>query len=222
MSLLSTLQGLNASGALRSQATVDVSFEVGAAQLPEHYRFALADAVFRALPWMAREPLAGIHPVRAPLTEGGYVLSRRARLQLRVPAAAAEAATALSGAELDLGGVPLTVGAATLRPVTPFPTLRAALVVSRFADEQAFVDEVGMQLEVLEVKAEMMCGRVSTLRDLAGAGDRQVSGFSVVLHGLSIEHSLRLQSLGLGASRSLGCGLFVHHKIIDGLDAYPE
>ena len=95
-------------------------------------------------------------------------------------------------------------------------------MVSRFSDEQAFVDEIGMQLEVLEVKAEMMCGRAVTLRDSAGGGERQVSGFSVVLHDLSIEHSLRLQAMGLGSSRQLGCGLFVHHKIIDGLDAYPE
>lgn len=221
MSLLGTLQTLNASGGGADAPCVDVAFELRGDILPRDYAPLLKRAVLHALPWMEKDPLAGIHAVRAPLTDAGLVLSRRARLQLRVGAAQGDAASALSGKTLMVGDASLGIGAVTLKPVQPFATLRAAMVVSRFDDEQAFVDDVEMQLEVLDIKGEVICGKPATVSH----GDRpmsNLSGFAVVVHGLSIPHSLRLQAVGLGAERMLGCGLFVHHKIIEGLDAYPE
>jgi len=221
MSLLGTLQTLKATGDGMFPPCVDVSFEVQGETLPRDYAPVLKLAVLTALPWLADEPLAGVHAVRAPLTDLGLVLSRRARLQLRVSAERADAVRALSGQRLNLGAATLGIGAATVKPVQPFATLRAAMVVSRFDDEQAFVDDVEMQLEVLGIKGEVICGKPAVV----SRGERQspaLAGFAVVVHELSISHSLRLQTVGLGPERMLGCGLFVHHKIIEGLDAYPE
>jgi len=39
-----------------------------------------------------------------------------------------------------------------------------------------------------------------------------------VLHDCSTEHSMRLQEGGLGAERGLGCGIFVPHKKIGGIE----
>jgi hypothetical protein len=52
----------------------------------------------------------------------------------------------------------------------------------------------------------------------AGAA-RACSGFSLMIDGLSPEHSLRLQMHGLGPLRSLGCGVFVAHRSAAALHA---
>lgn len=215
MSLLDTLRGMQTDA---GAGVVDLSFELGGDILPADYPQHLEAALVEALPWASAEPFFGVHPVRAPLTESGYVLSRRARLTVRVPPAREAAVAALAGREFAVGGRRLAIGRGIARPVTPFPTLRAQMVVNALADEPAFMDDVGMQLEVLAVRGEAICGKPARLATAGGT----LNGFALVLHGLSAGDSLRLQAIGLGPARRLGCGLFVHHKIIDGLDAWPE
>ena len=219
MSLLATLQQLHSADASSGSArVVDLAFEIEGQHLPADYPRGLEAALLAALPWAAGDPVLGIHRVRAPQTEAGYVLSRRARLIVRTRESRADEVADLSGRTLSVGSDTVRIGRATMKPVTPFPTLRAQMVVNFFADEQAFMDDVGIQLEVLGVRAEAMCGRPGTVSASGGP----LRGFSLVVHDLSAEHSLRLQAIGLGPARRLGCGLFVHHKIIDGLDAFPE
>ncbi|PIV74684.1 MAG: hypothetical protein COW56_04530, partial [Rhodocyclales bacterium CG17_big_fil_post_rev_8_21_14_2_50_68_7] len=45
-------------------------------------------------------------------------------------------------------------------------------------------------------------------------GPERFAGFGLMLHGLSPEDSLRMQSSGLGTNRTLGCGIFIPHKSI--------
>jgi CRISPR-associated protein Cas6 len=46
----------------------------------------------------------------------------------------------------------------------------------------------------------------------AQAQDAEIVGFSLMLHALAPEDSLRMQAAGLGTARHLGCGIFVPHK----------
>ena len=148
MSLLSTLQNLQMADANAGSArVVDVAFEIEGESLPADYPRALEAALLGALPWAASDPVLGIHRVRAPQTEAGYVLSRRARLTVRTLESRAAQVADLSGRPLAVGGDSVRIGRATVKPVTPFPTLRAQMVVNVFADEQAFMDDVGIQLE---------------------------------------------------------------------------
>jgi hypothetical protein len=39
-----------------------------------------------------------------------------------------------------------------------------------------------------------------------------IAGFSLMLHGLSVADSLRVQRAGIGPHRLLGCGIFVPHR----------
>lgn len=217
MSLLGALQGFRALGPAAG-AMADVSFELAGDVLPADYPVALAEGVFQCLPWAREETLFGIHPLRAPLTDAGVVLSRRSRLQLRVPAARVDDAMRLTGEEIRFGAQGLAIGRATARQVTAFSTLGAHLVVGDGGDEQAFLDQLGMQLEVLEVGADIICGKPSAVV----IGGRPLAGFAVVLHGLSDSHALRMQAIGLGPGRAFGCGLFIHHKIIDLPEVSPE
>ena len=221
MSLLGTLQALEAARTRSGEgedAVIDYAFELTGSHLPPNYPAALDAAIVGVLPWALKDPFFGIHAIKAPLTEAGYVLSRRSRLQIRAFASRAEDVSGLQGKTLTCGDASVTVGKMVHRPVTAFPTLRAQMVVNALADEQVFMDDVGMQLEVLGIKGGVMCGMPASVQGDSGL----LNGFAVVLHELSPAHSLRLQTVGLGGARRLGCGLFVHHKVIEGPDAWPE
>jgi hypothetical protein len=69
-------------------------------------------------------------------------------------------------------------------------------------------------LDAAAIAKRFVCGRMSQLAADGGV----IRGGSVVVHGLAAPDSLRLQRVGLGPHRALGCGLFVPHKAIAGLD----
>jgi CRISPR-associated protein Cas6 len=194
-----------------SVSAVDVLFELSGTQVPADYAAALALAVTAALPWFEGEARAGIHPLRAaPSTHGTLVLARRARLMVRVPDARAAEALALTGRRLDLRGEPVTVGAGHVKALAPSATLYAQRVATGARDERAFHDDVVRWLADLGVRCGFISGRARSV----GAGDSEVMGFSLALHGLGPADSLRVQAEGIGGERRLGFGIFVPHKAI--------
>ena len=57
-------------------------------------------------------------------------------------------------------------------------------------------------------------GLPRTPRPVPRIEDVVVPGFSLMLHGLRAEHSLRLQRAGLGLQHKRGCGIFVQHRSV--------
>lgn len=216
MSLYSALRA--APAAEPGPPTVDLAFALAGERLPYAYAFPLEAALVEALPWLGEDEACGVHAIRAPLTAFGLILSRRSRLVLRIPAERVDDACRLAGRSLRVGDARLGIGAPSPRQIEPFATLQAWNVATGAADEQGFVDDIACQLEGLGVRAKLICGRPETLDD----GARRISGFGLVLHELSPAHSLLLQARGLGSARRLGCGVFVHHRIIEGLGADPD
>ena len=193
----------------RAATMIDVAFPVEGDTLPGDYRFALADALERALPWLADSPAAGVHRLKL-VGNGGNggndaIVSRRTRLALRVPRERAADAGALSGAELSVAGHRWRGGAAQLRELQHHATLFAH-VVAGAEDELPFMQAVNADLERLGVQCRAICG----LHHLLEGG--RLAGYSLMLDGLSPEHSLTMLEAGVGGHRRLGCGLFVGHK----------
>lgn len=192
-------------------SVTDVVFGLTGRTLPAEYAWGLWQAVRRWLPWLADEPIAGIHRLRtAPTGYGVVLLANRAKLTLRVPQRRLGDALALSGKSLDVGGSDLAVGTGTARPLWPWATLHAHHVATAAGSEAAFQDEVAAWLQARGVACQFITGRRRTVR----AGEREIVGFSVVLHGLTPEASLRMQFEGMGGERALGCGILVPHKSI--------
>lgn len=190
----------------RPSRMIDVAFPVEGDTLPGDYRFALADALERALPWLAKSPAAGVH--RLKLVGNGSddaIVSRRTRLALRVPRERASDAGALAGAELTVAGHRLRVGAAHQRELQHHATLFAH-VVAGGDDELLFMQAVDAELESLGVQCRVICGLHHVLE-----GGR-LAGYSLMLDGLSPQHSLTMLEAGVGGHRRLGCGVFVGHK----------
>ena len=200
---------------------VDAVFVIACRSLPVDHAYALQQAIQEALPWFAQEPSAGLHTVHGAASGSGWMrpegadallqLSHRARLALRLPARRADEAAALVGRTLQVAGWPLRVEKMALRPLSRITTLFSRCVVLAEGDESVFVSAAIAELGALGIRAErMVCGRVTPV----ATPDRTYQARSLMLAGLGLEQSLLLQRSGLGAGRTLGCGLFIPHKDI--------
>jgi len=198
-----------------STSAVDIVFDIEGTSLPVEHALALLRALEGPLPWFPEEAWTGVHPVRGATTGYGVLLlAHRAKLVLRTPEARLDETRALEGQALDVAGSLLRVGAGRPRMLRPSATLHAQRVASEAGDEGAFQGEVAGWLDALGVDCKFITGRARTAR----AGARDIGGYSVALHGLGIEDSLRMQREGMGGDRCLGWGIFVPAKTIVAAD----
>ena len=190
--------------------TVDLVFAVTGGPVALDYADLLQRSIVARLPWLASEPAAGIHPL-AGVSPGDreLYLTRRARLTLRLPVSRVEAARALCGSRLDLGGT-VDVAAATEKPLSEITTLYSAFVSVGTADEAMFMTRCQELLAAEGISGRLVCGKAHSGR---GVGT-EWQGFSLMVFGLSIEDSLRLQRQGIGDERMRGCGIFIPHKSV--------
>ena len=189
---------------------VDVIYPLQGQTLPRDHRRALAEALERLLPWLAEPAEAGVHRINAVAGIGPTaLLSQRARLTLRVRRERVGELAPLQGAVLDIAGFKLQLGpAAVVRELLPYATLYAHLVTTADDEELAFLGSIEHELEALGVPCRRICGR----RQVIDNDGVPVTGYSLMLDGLSLAGSLRVLESGLGRHRRLGCGLFVPHK----------
>lgn len=203
---------------------VDLLFGLNCRNLPVDHIFELSKAVQTILPWLMDEPEAGLHTINVATSGNGWIrpedpnallhLSKRTRLELRVPAHRVKDAKALEGATLEVAGNVLEIKKATERSLSTLTTLfsRALATDQDIAGEEQLLDWIYVQLKALDIKPrKMMCGTEHFI-EMPGANIRTRS---LMIAGLEVEESLRLQQKGLGPYRHLGCGLFIPHKGID-------
>lgn len=194
---------------LPEASMVDMVFPLAGRNLPRDHALGLLQAVQQEFDWLADEPLAGIHPIK--LVQGSdslALLSQRARLLMRLPRRRREAAHALGGRLLRIGSSEVCPGPPHVRELIAHATLYTPSVAAPGDDEVVFMEAVASELQALGVRCHSVCGKRSR-RQLQG---REITTFSLMLHGLSAAHSLRVQDHGLGPYRLLGCGIFVPHK----------
>ncbi|MCB1877555.1 MAG: type I-MYXAN CRISPR-associated protein Cas6/Cmx6 [Chromatiales bacterium] len=203
---------------------VDLNYRLDGKRLPLDHAQALSDALHRALPWLDEEPLAGIHSIHVAESGNGWYrptdtenevlhLSRRTRLSLRLPRERIEQAGQLSGATLDIDGFTLGIGEAQIKPLSDLGTLFARYVVAPgAADENEFLANCAAALKAMEIPVRrLMAGRMSTIR----TNDEPLTARTLMIADLPPPATVKLQQLGLGPGRKLGCGLFIPHKGIE-------
>lgn len=192
---------------------VDMVFDLDGGTLPAAYPFALWEALLQLVPQLAEEKFVGVLPLRATKEKDEWLLSRRAKLALRLPRTSAEhIAARLSGSTVQFGASSLTLGKYKPRTIEPYPTIHAQQITGA-SDEVIFMEEIRSQLSEMGIKANLICGKRGSI------GDEQIflQGYSLVAHDLKPEASLQLQYAGLGENRQFGCGIFIPYKVISGL-----
>lgn len=189
---------------------VDLVFSLRGEAIVPDYAEALARAVSGVLTWIAEEQRAGIHPLRGTTESGDrLMLSRRAQLVLRLPDARIDEARMLSGSRLELGGK-VEVGEGVVRPLAPYHVLYSPFVSTGDDNERDLLAAATQLVAAASIECKLIVGK----RREAAYQTSYINGHSLMLHGLSPEHSLLVQSIGVGKHRLLGCGVFVPHKSI--------
>lgn len=192
---------------------IDVLFDIRGETLPGSYPFALWQALTYHVPEIETDSLVGVLPLRTSASASGMLLPKRAKLVLRLPSHFSKHVGRLEGRPLEVGNITLRLGSGKVRAIQPYPTLHAHLVTGD-ADENTFMQHVSTRLGELGILGKLICG----MRHRMDAPDRTIHGYSLVVHDLKPEASLRLQYTGLGADRRYGCGIFVPYKAITDLD----
>lgn len=201
---------------------VDISFRVDCRCLPLDHAHALSSALLSHLPWLATEPLAGIHLIHGAESGNGWFrpqdpdgdllhLSRRARLRLRVPVRrSAEVTDTLQDQVLEVAGFSVGLSAPNVLELAPLPALFARYVVTaEDEDENEFLARMRVELQRLEVPTlKLLSGRTHQL----STPEAPLKVRSLMVADLPPEASLRLQRRGIGPGREMGCGLFIGHK----------
>ena len=185
---------------------MDVGFRVVGGPVPLDHGYLLFGALSNVLGdlhnanWLAVHPLYGL-----PRPDGMLALPRgRPVLRIRVAMHDVARLLPLAGQCLDLRGRRCTIGIAHVSPLIPAPALAARVVtIKGFTEEEPFAGALQRQLAERGVHAAIEIGR---RRVVTVAGDRIV-GFAVRLRDLTPEDSLRVQGVGLGGRRRMGCGV---------------
>ncbi|GMQ97342.1 MAG: hypothetical protein BMS9Abin15_1055 [Gammaproteobacteria bacterium] len=209
-----------------SQHVVDISYKISCRCLPVDHAHALSEALKTALDWLEGEPLAGLHLVHVAGSQNGWMrpeagyellqLSKRTRLQLRVPKHRIEDAKRLSGQTLDVAGHQIEVSESHIRPLQTSDVLFSRYVITDFDDEIQFEQWAVDELRALDIRfRKTMAGMRHTMH-ISG---QPVVTCSLLVADLPAEDSIKLQETGLGAGRTHGCGIFIPHKGIKAVDS---
>lgn len=210
---------------------LDLAFAISCRCLPVDHAYALSQALVGALPWLEQEERAGIHLIHGAESGHGWqrpsdpetdvlYLSHRTKLSMRLPKERIGDAQALVGATLEVAGHRLELRAATTRPLSAMTTLQARYVVAaEHAPEERFLHDVADELARMGIIArKLLCGRSTVFKLPQG----RLFTRRLMVADLTIEESVRLQQLGLGPGRKMGCGLFIPHKGIASVQADDE
>ncbi|MFA6063564.1 MAG: type I-MYXAN CRISPR-associated protein Cas6/Cmx6 [Gallionella sp.] len=192
---------------------IDLVFDLEGQMLTADYPFELWDTLCQLVPALSAHPNIGVLPLRSIEQSVTASLPKRAKLVLRIPSDLADTAAALSGRQLNVSGNQLKLGVCKHRAIKYYPTIHAQLVTGD-ADEMRFINEINQQFTQMGISGKIICGKRHTLSGPA----QQINGYSLVLHDLTPEASMKLQHHGLGESRQFGCGIFVPYKVISSLE----
>ena len=200
----------------------DLSFKIECKQIALDHAFDLSEALHKALPWLAEEERAGVHMIHGASTGNGWqrpeesdgetfiYLSRRSRMQIRLPKERYADADKLIGQALDVGGYSVTVGEYQIKPLTSLSTLFSRYVILEDNEtEDQFVERVSDELEGVGIRLKKaLCG----IGHEFNLSQQPVKTMSLMVADLDPEEAVILQQYGVGQGRKMGFGLFVPHK----------
>lgn len=207
---------------------VDLAFRLNCPTLPVDHAHALSSRLLEELPWLAEERHAGVHLIHGAASGNGWYrpedttsellhLSKRTRMRLRVPRHRLDDARELTGKKLEIAGHALEVGKSEVFLLSSLSTLFARYVLTSEAlDEEQFLESAAKELQSIDIPCRKLLGGI-THRMTFPDGD--IFTRSLMVADLEPEQSVRLQQIGLGAGRTIGCGLFIPHK---GIKAVKE
>jgi len=210
----------------------DLSFKLISKQVPLDHAQQLSDEIQRILPWIADEPEAGVHMIHGATTGNGWnrpeddcegaciYLSKRSRMQIRMPKTRHEEMNELIGKTINLNGHEVTFGEYQVKPFTPLGTLFCRyVIIGDNETEDEFVGRVAADMKAMGINlTKALCGMGHTFNLQKGP----TKTMSIMVADLDPEDAVTLQVNGIGEGRKAGFGLFLAHKGIKAVGDMSE
>ncbi len=213
-------------------AVTDLSFKVSCKMVPLDHAQQLSDAIQEILPWMKDEPEAGIHMIHGASTGNGWLrpdddtndgciyLSKRSRMQIRLPKSRHDDARTLIGKTIELDGHELTFGDYQVKMFSPLGTLFSRyIILDENETEDQFVGRVSEEMQGMGITLrKALCGIGNTFQMAEG----EVKTMSIMVADLDPDEAVALQTHGIGNDQLRGFGLFIPHKGIKAVGDQSE
>ena len=208
---------------------IDLNFTIKCKSLPIDHAWALSREIIKHLPWIEEHPIAGIHQIHVAESNNGWLRpdesenallypSHRTKMTLRLPTERIPEAEELSGVILDIDGHSIEIKKAKKKVFTNSGVLFSRYVLSDSKeDENTFLVRMAEEINKKtnhKVK-KMICGKSHTIN----TPNKVLTTKHLMIADLDNDTSIKLQQLGLGEGKHLGCGLFLPHKGIKSLNA---
>jgi CRISPR-associated protein Cas6 len=204
---------------------IDVVYSIKCKTLPLNHSWALSEEIIKHLPWISEYEYAGIHQIHVAESNNGWMRpgddeegavlypSKRTKMTLRIPIEKFQSAVKLTGTTLDIEGHSLLVGKAKKKEFTNAGVIFARYVLCENEEnENEFLARIAAEIKNktdFKVK-KMLCGKSHNI----DTPNKKLLTKHLMIADLDSETSIKIQQLGLGKGRELGCGLFLPHKSI--------
>jgi CRISPR-associated endonuclease/helicase Cas3 len=208
----------------------DVSFLISPCTRNQNNRiqldhgYVLYSALSNILPELHETDGCGIFPMNGKKIGNNYLLlTKSSNVRIRLPLEFLPKVVTLNNKIIKIGDQGFYLHEPTLHMLTPYSKLYARKVYIHLAHtptiddgkinfdsfKEEFTKSLNKQLNELNVT----CKAHVLGRQRVSVKDNVVLTFSVMLEDLSVEDSIKIQSLGLGGKRKMGCGIFrCNHK----------
>lgn len=217
----------------RHQEIIELRFPLLGKVIPSQHGYETFAAICREIPEVHGCHWIGIHTIQGRLIKPGFIrIEDSSSLRLRLPVDKLSVVYKLAGKILEIGGCRTRCTIPTVHVLEPYPQLRSRIVLIKIAgksppnlcEASPFLSAVKRKLKSMEVEADVILepsngnkyGDPYARRVLKIKG-ATVPGYGVILSNLSEEDSLKVQAVGIGGRRHMGCGLFEPISTVDNL-----
>lgn len=198
---------------------LELVFPATGTLLPTDHAYPLYAALTGAVPAF-HDPAGRVRfaPVTGdPAAAGTLRLTGRSVLRVRLPDDAIRVVLPLAGRRLDIAGHPVRLGVPAVRTLLPAPAVAARLVTFKNADDPAeFRATAVAKLAALGVTGEPHLPAHAAgpragkpRRRVVRIKGKAITGYALLIAGLTAADSVVLQESGLGGRTRIGCGFFM-------------
>jgi len=197
---------------------IDLAFPIKGEFISIDHGYGLFSALCRVVPSLHGDTKVGVHPIRGEFRKPGVLgLITASRLRLRLASEELAPYIPLCGANLEVDGYPLQIQNPVVETLQPVGSLASRLVTFRgsLTPDQAEAQARKALLD-LEIAATPMLVPSphpkhpgEPIRRVLQISGKRVVGYAMRVVGLTEDEALKLQEIGLGGRRRMGCGVFV-------------
>lgn len=208
---------------------INISFRITGTEIPIDHGYLLYSSLSHSLPTLHNADWLAVHSINGfPVSGRTLCLTKNSRLQFSLPPERLPEIIPLAGRRLAMADgkreMAIRLGVPEVYALKPAPVLHSRCVVIKVSeaeknncspDREMFLSALQNQMRSRGINGEIW---IDDRRDAQGRDlsrriihikEQSIVGYAVSVSGLNAEDSLKLQEVGLGGRRRMGCGIFV-------------